>query len=856
YREDGDLWWRPSGRVLFDAAHFYRVTEARDVFGHATTFTYDDHDLLLETAEDPLGNTVTAHNDYRLLAPDLVTDPNGNRQAVAFDALGLVVKTAVMGKEGDTDGDTLEDPTAEIEYDLDAWVNDETPTVVHTILRENHGAENEAFQHSYTYSGGLGQVVLQKVQAEPGLAPQRDGSGDLVFEEGELVFADTSPNVRWVGTGRVVVDNKGNPVKQYEPFFDSSPAYADEQELVEWGVTPFVHYDPLGRMIRTDMPDGTFSTVAFTPWQQVTRDANDNVLGSDWYAERDALTPGTDFNDGEIYAAEQAALHANTPTTTLLDHLGRPFVVIAHNGLDESDDPILFETRTVLDIEGNNLEVLDANTNTAEENTFAAAGLKLKTDSQDAGARWALPDAQGRPLRTWDSRDNVRRFTYDALNRPTHAYLKHDTDDEVLQQRIVYGESLGASADDTNHRGQVYRVYDSAGCLTSVAYDFKGNLLASERRLAEDYTTTPDWIDLALETDPGDIHTAAAALLEAETFTTAWTYDALSRVLTQTTPDTSVTTQTFGVGGMLQSVAVNIRGAEEATDIVTNIDYNARGQRMVIEYGNGSTTDYAYDPRTFRVTRIHTDRPNDAPDLRSVQDLRYHYDPVGNIARIRDEAQQGVFFDNAYADPTQSFKYDPTYRLIEATGREHATLTMPTPEGFAPIAHPQDVQSQRNYVQLYTYDPVGNIARMTHKVGGVVDWARGYAYASGGNRLLATSLSGDDIDDPGTYSDEYEHDAHGNMTAMPHIPGGLTWDHDDRLQKTDHGGGGITYFVYDGAGQRVRKVHVNYAGTTSQQRLYLGSWETYREHVNIGTTGDLDLERETLHVHDDHGRVC
>lgn len=33
-------------------------------------------------------------------------------------------------------------------------------------------------------------------------------------------------------------------------------------------------------------------------------------------------------------------------------------------------------------------------------------------------------------------------------------------------------------------------------------------------------------------------------------------------------------------------------------------------------------------------------------------------------------------------------------------------------------------------------------------------------------------------------------------------------------------------------------------------------WETYREHKNINTTNDLDLERETLHVHDDHGRVC
>lgn len=49
------------------------------------------------------------------------------------------------------------------------------------------------------------------------------------------------------------------------------------------------------------------------------------------------------------------------------------------------------------------------------------------------------------------------------------------------------------------------------------------------------------------------------------------------------------------------------------------------------------------------------------------------------------------------------------------------------------------------------------------------------------NRLRATSLAGDDIDDPTTYSSPYTHDAHGNMTAMPNI-NVLTWDEDDRLQ--------------------------------------------------------------------------
>ncbi|MCA9695293.1 MAG: hypothetical protein KC636_37285, partial [Myxococcales bacterium] len=79
-------------------------------------------------------------------------------------------------------------------------------------------------------------------------------------------------------------------------------------------VTPLLHYDPLGRLIRVDLPDGTLTRVEFTPWQQTTHDANDTVLDSDWYSERQALTPGSDENDAEIRASDEAAEHAETPT--------------------------------------------------------------------------------------------------------------------------------------------------------------------------------------------------------------------------------------------------------------------------------------------------------------------------------------------------------------------------------------------------------------------------------------------------------------------------------------------------------------------------------------------------------------
>lgn len=60
----------------------------------------------------------------------------------------------------------------------------------------------------------------------------------------------------------VARNNKGLPIKQYEPFFSATDDYETEAELVEMGVTPLVHYDPLGRAIRTDFPDGPLCTLA------------------------------------------------------------------------------------------------------------------------------------------------------------------------------------------------------------------------------------------------------------------------------------------------------------------------------------------------------------------------------------------------------------------------------------------------------------------------------------------------------------------------------------------------------------------------------------------------------------------
>src|SRR5262249_1340543 len=161
-----------------------------------------------------------------------LTDPNNNRSAVRFDALGMVEASAVMGKAlmgviGQNEGDVLDettpesspadDPTTKLEYALFNWMENGRPNSVHSSGREQKASGNPRWEEAYGYFDGSGREVMKKMQAEPGLSPARGPDGELLRnDDGTLKLVDTSPNVRWVGTGRTVFNNKGNPVKKYE----------------------------------------------------------------------------------------------------------------------------------------------------------------------------------------------------------------------------------------------------------------------------------------------------------------------------------------------------------------------------------------------------------------------------------------------------------------------------------------------------------------------------------------------------------------------------------------------------------------------------------------------------------------
>ncbi|KAH7110695.1 SpvB domain-containing protein, partial [Dactylonectria macrodidyma] len=916
--EQNGKWWKPSEREymhpdpasspaqeLSEArAHFFLIRRDTDQFGNSDTVDYDQYDLLPLVTRDALQNTLTARHDYRILKPHHLTDENGNRSVVAYDALGLVAGNAIMGKTSQNIGDNLEgfdadltqeqldqffaSPTGPVArallanastrtvYDpLRYWraaTSAQPPTVpaatyAATITREFRASDSSnsgLILVSFGYSDGIGQVIQSKRQAEPGPL----GDRDMV-------------NPRWTASGYTVLNNKGMPVKKFEPFFDDAHDFRPETKV---GVCSIIMYDSQSRAVATLHPNHTWEKVVFDAWDTTTFDVSDTVDVSDprndpdvgAYFKRlstaqflpswvDARKNGQ-LGPDEKAAATKAREHANTPSVEHFDSLGRNFLKIADNGSRGK-----YMTYIILDVEGNRRQTVDARGRIVSKVEYDMLGGALHHSGLDNGERWILNDATDKAMMAWDSRGYCHVSKYDALQRLTEALVRHSNGPEILVSKTVYGEGL-SDPTTNNHRGRIYQTHDQAGIVTNEAFDFEGNITSTKRQLWSVYQSS--------------VNISEPPLLESGAYTSTFKYDALKRPIASSAPDGSLLRQRYNEAGFVDSVdarAVMPSGelANDFSAFIQNIDYDAQGQKTRVVYGNGTVESFSYDPLTYRLAAKRLQNGNTIH-----LDLRYVYDPLGNVSSIRDAAQQTIYFRNAIVDASVEYTYDALSRLISATGREHLGQTNGQPNGASPpgpsneaqtrLLAPGDGNAMGRYLESYTHDETGNILNIQHSGSSSQNpgWTQRFTYqersllenGKTSNRLSSTNT--------GNSSQSYEYDAHGNMTKMPHLTM-MQWDFKDQLQATskqfvNNGTSETTFYVYDNAGNRIRKVTERAASdgempSRMKERIYIGEfWETYREYPAPSAEGDTagsrplqpELERVTLHVPDDQQPVC
>lgn len=471
-------------------------------------------------------------------------------------------------------------------------------------------------------------------------------------------------------------------------------------------------------------------------------------------------------------------------------------------------------------------------------------GSVIRTNSTDAATTTSLNDIEGRPRLVISapgtSEVKCRRWQYESeqLDGRLLSISEQMAGEAArITERFIYAGNTDAEK-ALNLAGLPISHYDTAGLTQTNSVALTGIPLSITRRLLKD----ADNPDVVADWQGADA-SAWNDLLAGEAYTTLTTADALGAVLTTTDAKGNLQRVAYDVAGQLSGIWLTMKGGTEQV-IVKSLTYSAAGQKLREVHGNGVVTTYAYEAETQRLLGIKTERPaGHVFGAKVLQDLRYQYDPVGNVLKISNDAEETRFWRNQKVVPENTYVYDSLYQLVSATGREMANIGQQgssLPSATVPL--PTDSSAYTNYTRTYTYDNAGNLTQVRHS-------------APATNNSYTTNITVSDRSNRGVLSTLTENAAEVDALFMAGgqqkqlQPGQeLVWTPRNELLKvTPVMRDGITddseSYRYDAGSQRLLKVSVQKsAGIMQTQRtLYLPGLE-------LRTTTSGDAEKESLQV--------
>ena len=357
--------------------------------------TYDAYDLLMVETRDALGNRVTVRAPTTTACCNRASSaiPNRNRTEVAFDTLGMVVGTAVMGKPlpAPVEGDSLTGFVADLtQAQLDAFFDSRRPAhqLPPALLQGRHHAHRLRPRPLPPHAAGEPERpdasgsppapprsparptsatrCRRRVSRSSSASPTPTASAARSRRRSRPSRGRWSKAAPWstrAGSAAAGPSSTTRASRSASTSRSSATTARASSSACTVGVSPMLFYDPVERVVATLHPNHTYEKVVFDPWQQTTWDVNDTVLRR----PRNRLQTGDPRTDPDIggYVAEylrdcspptvadlaraahrrrararderrppqRAAAHADTPTTAHFDALGRPFLTVAHNSV-------------------------------------------------------------------------------------------------------------------------------------------------------------------------------------------------------------------------------------------------------------------------------------------------------------------------------------------------------------------------------------------------------------------------------------------------------------------------------------------------------------------------------------------
>ena len=271
----------------------------------------------------------------------------------------------------------------------------------------------------------------------------------------------------------------------------------------------------------------------------------------------------------------------------------------------------------------------------AKENAVIAEydllGRRTVLESLDSGRQEFFYDECSNLVRENNSvlRENNKQvvYEYDGLNRLVRIDYP-DTEDTVY--------TYGGANDTSGASNRILSVTDASGTL-EYEYGRLGEVTKETRTLATHLNRNS----------------------KTETAVMQYRSDYLGRMQHIIYPDGEKVIYGYDRGGQVISVTGENYG--HTFNYVTNILYDEYGQRTRIDYGNGTFTEYTYDPARRWLDSIRTQGKWE----QSYQNISYSFDAVGNVLGYENDC-----LGNASGNyrTKQTYSYDNLYQLIKADG--------------------------------------------------------------------------------------------------------------------------------------------------------------------------------------------
>ncbi|WP_344385519.1 putative T7SS-secreted protein [Streptomyces thermolineatus] len=553
--------------------------------------------------------------------------------------------------------------------------------------------------------------------------------------------------------------------------------------------------DEVGNVTSVQLPDGSRATAAYNALNLPVEVAEPG--GAVWrhtYDERGNLLSTTDPVGAETRYAYDGSGHL-TAVTDALGHTRR--VAVNAPGLPVvTTDPLGHTTAVERDAFGRVTAVTDPLGHTTRMG-WTIEGKPTWREAPDGSRESWEWDGEGNLLAHTDQAGHTTRHTHTHFDLPASR-----TDPDGHRYDFAYDTELRLTT-VTNPQGLTWTyAYDPAGRLTAetdfngrtltYTHDAAGRLATRTNGAGETLAHTRDLLGRTVRRQASDGETtvfaydtagrlaslrnsAAEVLFEhdlldrllSETVngrTTRYTYDALGRRTSRTTPGGITSTWTWDAAGRPAGLHTEAGQLDFA--------YDAAGREVSRRLGPEAVLEQTWDAADRLTTQTVTASPT-APTDRAGQLLQhrtYAYRPDGYLTEIRD-----------LTSGTRRFDLTPTGRITAVTGH--------------------------GWSETYAYDSLGNI---TH--------VQAPDHPSPGDREFTGTL----IRRAGRT--RYVHDAQGRLIRKnrkllngQRLTWTFTWNAEDRLTAATTPTGEIWHYAYDPLGRRISKRRLANDGADSER---------------------------------------